>query len=71
MIKQPQPEALDHFVDLVIGALPDSHSQRKDTLIVLLALLPRNYDRRALLMQSLQALHAHDHAQMRLLKDNS
>jgi len=66
MSKRPTTESLDAFVFSVLEHLPDSYAARRNTLVVLLDLLPRNYDRRELVALALQGLHAHENAQGRL-----
>ena len=53
--------------------LPDSLTARKEDLITLLSLLPKNYARRGEIILALEAIHAHERAQMEfqaLLKFN-
>lgn len=65
MRKSPTNAELDAHVALVMGALPDSFSQRKAALVTLLFLLPRGYARRDEVGEALRALRIHEQAQAR------
>ena len=45
--------------------LPDSLSARKEDLVTLLVLLPKNYSRRFEIIKVIDALNAHEQAQMK------
>ena len=65
MRKQPTTAELDLLVSITMNSLPDSLSQRKAALVTLLYLLPRNYEGRVFVSESLAGLRAHDQAQAR------
>lgn len=64
MNKRPQPEHIDALVRAV--QLPADVSERKAVLVTLLALLPRNYDRRALVALQVTHLRCAELSQLRL-----
>ena len=55
---------LEHFVARFIARLPDKTSERKEDLVTLLTLLPKDYPRRAELNEMLHHLLAHEAAQL-------
>jgi hypothetical protein len=48
-----------------IARLPDNIAQRKEDLVTLLVLLPKNYPRRTEVKQVLESIRAHELAQMK------
>ena len=62
MIKQHH---LDNFVARYIARLPEKISERKEDLVTLLVLLPKNYSRRQDVKQLIESIRAHEQAQMR------
>lgn len=65
MRKTPTKAELDLLVSIVMGALPDSFTQRKTALVTLLFVLPRGYSRRHEIGKALSALRIHEQAQAR------
>ena len=59
------PKHLDHFVARFMANLPDSLAARKEDLVTLLVLLPKNYPRRFEVIQAIDALRAHEQAQLK------
>lgn len=65
MNNRPQPEHLDALVRAVV--LPESLAERKAVLVTLHALLPKTYDRRALVALQITSLREAELAQLRLV----
>ena len=56
-----KPHHLDHFVARFILNLPANITERKEDLVTLLALLPKDYPRRVEIRHLLESIHAHEH----------
>lgn len=65
MRNKPTTAEFDLLVGITMRSLPDSLTQRKAALVTLLYLLPRSYEGRAVVSESLAGLRAHDQAQAR------
>jgi len=64
------PEHLDHFVARFMAALPEKFSDRKEDLVTLLCLLPKDYPRRKDIVKALEALRAHEQTQLIVILGN-
>jgi hypothetical protein len=60
-----KPHHLDHFVARYIFRLPENINDRKEDLVTLLSLLPKDYPRRREIRALLEIIRAHELAQMR------
>ena len=58
-----KPEFLERFVARVMSNLPDSLSERKQDLVTLLVLLPKNFSKRTEIIRALEAIRAHEMVQ--------
>lgn len=59
------PVHLDHFVARSMAALPDKISERKEDLVTLLWLLPKDYPRRIDIIKALELIKQHEQAQFK------
>lgn len=62
MIKE---QHLDRFVARNMETLPDSLTDRKEHLVTLLSLLPKNYARRSGVVMALEAIRTHEQEQLK------
>lgn len=65
MSAKPSREHIDAMVAHVVATLPDSLKLRKTVLVTLLSVLPRGYEGRFKIAKLLEALRAHDLAQLK------
>ena len=60
-----KPHHLDHFVARFVARMSSNIVERKEDLVTLLALLPKNYPRRGEIMEMLHCIRAHELAQLK------
>lgn len=60
-----KPHHLDNFVARYVARLPEKIAERKEDLVTLLSLLPKNYSRREEIKELIQHIRAHELAQLK------
>ena len=59
------PKHLNSFVARTMANLSDSMAERKEDLVTLLCLLPKNYEHRNGVIKAIEAIRAHELAQLK------